>query len=498
MDPDGDTVYLTNNYAGQPGGYQDQQTVNAMPPGYTYGLYTKSDGATNFTLLQSPSFGTLSGTTYSGAANSIPYVSPLVTDEIMYNPSQPTTAEAAAGYADNDFEYVELYNRSSSPSSLLGRLLRGGRDRLHAGLARRRRRPTSPREFETLESGATATWSADSEPCLSLLHHLRPSEPLRRRQQPAQRPGLLGPVHGHLRRHFDDRAVNQDQVPATLSVTSLTYNNTTGLVTATAKTRVNNNSLTAGSIVHISGATPSQYDGTFVVQNATSTSFTYALAGGLNLAAATGTITAGLNDVWISLGTYSMSGTVSVQLARTTDAKPSEWTVAGGMELVTSQETTVLGTPAFNSYSIQHPTATLAPGQYAVLVSNYAAFEERYNPTGSSNILVLGVYSGHLSNGGETVDIYQLGNRASGSVAAQNGYVPFYRVDHVSYNNAAPWPTAAGRQRPGPDPHPHGRLRQRRRSTGRRATRGARPARPTWSSTPCRPRRRPTWRARPF
>ena len=61
-----------------------------------------------------------------------------------------------------------------------------------------------------------------------------------------------------------------------------------------------------------------------------------------------------------------MSGTVSVQLARTTDAKPSEWTVAGGMELVAGQGTIVLGTPTFNSYSIQNPTPTLAPGQYAV------------------------------------------------------------------------------------------------------------------------------------
>ena len=110
---------------------------------------------------------------------------------------------------------------------------------------------------------------------------------------------------------------------------------------------VNNNSLTAGSIVHISGATPSQYDGTFVVQSATASSFTYALAGGLDLAAATGTITAGLNDVWISLGTYATSGTVTVQLTRTTAAKPGEWTVAGGMELVTSQQTTVMGTPTF-------------------------------------------------------------------------------------------------------------------------------------------------------
>ena len=76
--------------------------------------------------------------------------------------------------------------------------------------------------------------------------------------------------------------VNQNQVPATLSVTSLTYNNTTGLVTATASNALD----AAGSIVHISGATPAQYDGAFVVVSATASTFTYSLATGLNLSAA--------------------------------------------------------------------------------------------------------------------------------------------------------------------------------------------------------------------
>ena len=52
------------------------------------------------------------------------------------------------------------------------------------------------------------------------------------------------------------------------------------------------------------------------------------------------------------------------------------------------------------------------------MVSDYAAFEERYNPTGANNILVLGVFSGNLSNSGDTVDIYQSGNRVNGSVSA--------------------------------------------------------------------------------
>ena len=79
--------------------------------------------------------------------------------------------------------------------------------------------------------------------------------------------------------------IDQDQVPATFSVTSLTYNNTTGLATAAAA----GTGLSAGSIVHISGATQTQYDGAFVVQSATSSTFTYTLATGLNLTAATGT-----------------------------------------------------------------------------------------------------------------------------------------------------------------------------------------------------------------
>ena len=99
---------------------------------------TAAAGTTNFTLLETPEFGTLSGTTYSGAAQSIPYVSPLVTDEIMYDPPQPTAAETADGYVDSDFEYVELYNRSSSPSRSAITTLRAGPATRRAGS------PTAP------------------------------------------------------------------------------------------------------------------------------------------------------------------------------------------------------------------------------------------------------------------------------------------------------------------------------------------------------------------
>ena len=323
MNPDGDTVYLSNNYGaqsgkygGQAGGYQTQQSIASMPPGSAYGLYTKPDGgadlpiasitlsgttatvtvdststtlqngnqidivgaaqtqydgdvaianvtvnstagtttftytvigsptspatpvageslgattgSTNFTLLQTPEFGKLIGTTYSGAANSVPYVSPLVTDEIMYDPSQPTAAEAAAGYVDNDFEYLELYNRSSSPVSLNDYYVTGGIGYTPGWLA-----DGLPNEYGTLESGATATWSAAGVASASytVYAHLYlydgDNNPLTDLDSSAQYTVTNGTQSTTV-------TIDQSQVPATFSITSLTYNNTTGLVTATA------------------------------------------------------------------------------------------------------------------------------------------------------------------------------------------------------------------------------------------------------------------------
>jgi hypothetical protein len=448
LNPDGDNVYLSNSYGaplggygGQAGGYQEQQTIPAMPAGYSYGLYTKSDGATNFTLLRTPTFGTFNNITHSypGVGNDVPYVSPLVTDEIMYNPTAATAAESALGYADNDFEYVELYNRSGAPVSLGNYYVSGGIGYTPGWLPDGSLASDfTNSEFQTLESGATATWQTSSSLALAsytVYAHLNlydGENNLRNLDSMAQYTVTCNGTQTTV-------LVDQNQVVlATLSVTSLTY--ATGLVTG--KTAAGSE-LSAGGIVHISGATQSQYDGTFVVQSATTsgntTTFTYQPLTAPSVYTASGTFTAGLNDVWINLGTYTTSGTVSVQLARATGAKPSQWTVAGSVKLVAAGgQTTMLGTPTFNSYSIQHPTPTLAPGAYAVLASNAAAFDER-NP-GAANSVV-GVFSGHLNNGGDTVDIYQIGSRNDGSVVALNGYVPAYRVDHVNYNNASPWPT---------------------------------------------------------
>ena len=606
INANGDDVYLSSNYNGQVGGYQEHQSIPAMAPGCSYGLCTKSDGGTrytvssitrsgstatatvddasndlqngdsidiqwaaqsqydgsfvisnvtvnssagttsftytvagtpaspatpvagesitaatggtDFTLLATPTFGTLAGNMYSGAANSIPYVAPLVTDEIMYAPSQPTAAETAAGYSASDFEYVELTNRSSAAVPLNDYEVTGGigytpgwladgtlANQLAVSSITRSGTtatvtinststgfqngqyinisgaaqsqydgdfpiasltvnsgagttsftytvagsPASPAtavagqsltagldsEFQTLESGAAATWSASGLASASYIvyAHLNlyngANSLLNNLDSSAQYTITCGNAQ-------ETVTIDQNQVPASFSVTSLSYNSITGLATATAA----NTGLSAGSIVHISGATQTQYDGTFVVQSATTTSFTYAVSGSPSTPA-TGTITAGLNNVWVALGTVTLSGAASVELTRTTSASPSEWTVAGGMELVSGTQTLQLGTPTFNAYSIDHPTATLAPGQYGVIVSNYAAFEERYNPSGNSNILVLGVYSGNLNNGGNTVDIDQVGQRQIGAVTALDGYEPSYRLDHVNYQNAAPWPT---------------------------------------------------------
>ena len=44
----------------------------------------------------------------------------------MYDPSQPTATEAAAGYVDNDFEYLELYNPLEFPVTLSNYYVAGG------------------------------------------------------------------------------------------------------------------------------------------------------------------------------------------------------------------------------------------------------------------------------------------------------------------------------------------------------------------------------------
>ncbi len=46
----------------------------------------------------------------AAAADLYPYTSSLVISEIMYHPTPPTTAEASAGWVEDDFEYLEIRN----------------------------------------------------------------------------------------------------------------------------------------------------------------------------------------------------------------------------------------------------------------------------------------------------------------------------------------------------------------------------------------------------
>ena len=70
------------------------------------------------------------------------------------------------------------------------------------------------------------------------------------------------------------------------------------------------------------------------------------------------------------------------------------------------------------------PNGTIInPGEYVVIVSDLTAFSERY-PT----VTPLGVYSGRLNNGGETI-----------SLVTSTGTT----VTEVTYNDASPWPSVA-------------------------------------------------------
>ena len=71
----------------------------------------------------------LSGTSWSGLTDAVFEVatSPIRITEIMFNPLEPSAAEVAAGFTDNElFEYIELTNTGASTASLAGLRLTDG------------------------------------------------------------------------------------------------------------------------------------------------------------------------------------------------------------------------------------------------------------------------------------------------------------------------------------------------------------------------------------
>jgi len=155
LSKDGFTVCLSSNAGGAAGGYRIEQDYGATPPGMSVGLVTTTTGESDFTLLANSSFGEPGGGVYPGAANGLAYVSPIVMSELQYDPSQPTAAETAAGYSDgDDFEYIELYNRSNTTQTLRNYYMANG-----TGFSFGWVPDGTAYQSQTAEAGATATWT---------------------------------------------------------------------------------------------------------------------------------------------------------------------------------------------------------------------------------------------------------------------------------------------------------------------------------------------------
>jgi len=98
----------------------DAVKVPATPNGISFGRYP--DGEGSFTLLEVLTFGMTSYSTLAqfrlgqGAANSVPMVGTVVINEIMYHP---------ATEPEEDFEYIELFNRGAEAVDLSGWVMRG-------------------------------------------------------------------------------------------------------------------------------------------------------------------------------------------------------------------------------------------------------------------------------------------------------------------------------------------------------------------------------------
>ncbi len=346
----GGDLYLTSNHADLPGGYREHVNIDYAPLDVSQGVVTKSTDETDFSLLQTPTFG--SAPNYAGAANSLAYVAPVVLNEVMYHPSAATAAEQAAGFTnEDDFEFLELYNRSGSTQTLSDFYVGDG-----VGFTFGWYPDGTGSEARTLEAGATATWSA-----------------------------------------------------AGLASGSYTVYAHYSLVDGNGTRRNNLDQAAQYTISYDGGSTTVTVD--------------------QNQIGVMG------DDVWVDLGVYSFDGPATITLTRG-DTDPNDWTIADSVKFSAAGQSDVsVGSPTFNSFAIGSGLTTLAPGAYVVLVSNYAAFDQRYD-VAANQIPVAGVYSGHLGNGGEMVRLAQLGD-------AYPGYVASFEIDHVNYGAAAPWPSQA-------------------------------------------------------
>ncbi|MBL7219448.1 MAG: lamin tail domain-containing protein [Phycisphaerae bacterium] len=145
----GDNVYLSSDASGVAGGYREHVDFDGSPNGVSLGVYTKSTGGTDFTLLRTP---------FLGFANGVPYFEDLVINEVMYHPPNPTRGEINEGYInDADFEFIEIYNKSDTVTHTLSDFYIGGGVGFSFGWYDADAADGS--NMWTLEAGATATWT---------------------------------------------------------------------------------------------------------------------------------------------------------------------------------------------------------------------------------------------------------------------------------------------------------------------------------------------------
>ena len=79
---------------------------------------------------------------------------------------------------------------------------------------------------------------------------------------------------------------------------------------------------------------------------------------------------------------------------------------------------------------------SMLPDERILLVgtTNILAFRQRYSL--STNIIVLGAWSGNLSNGGGLIGLYKP------DPPGTNGITPYILVENINYDDQSPWPTA--------------------------------------------------------
>ncbi|MBN2474517.1 MAG: lamin tail domain-containing protein [Pirellulales bacterium] len=344
----GDDVYLSSNAGGAAGGYREHVDFGASPTNVSIGLYTKSTGGTDFTLLAAPSF---------GSANGAAYLEDLVLNEVMYHPADATAEEIAAGFANDDgFEFIEIFNRSTTTAYPLTNYYVGNGVGFTFGWY-----PADGfgREAWTLEPAATATWTATL-------------------------PAGLETYEVFARWDLLDAEGNQRDLDGQARY-RVTHSGGASLVVRDQKPEDDDEG-------------PGYMD----------------------------------PQGWVSLGSYAFDGSGQVVLTRGTD-NPDNRTIADQVKFVSASHEVAVDNPVLDSWYTGNGPATIGPGEYLVIVRNYDAFDERYDVAGNG-IVVAGAYTANLSNDGEKIKLMRVG------AAEPTGYIPYYRIDYVNYNDAAPWP----------------------------------------------------------